>query len=145
MATYSFSPSPGRSRIMRAIRSKDTKPELIVRRLFCQLGYKGYRLHRADLPGRPDIVFVGKRKAIFVHGCFWHGHNCSVGSRKPRVNVAYWNSKIERNRIRDKECCIELAKLGWSVLVIWECEMRDLSAVSHILQRFMLSASVQGQ
>lgn len=139
MTVHSFSPSPGRSRIMRAIHSKDTRPELAVRGLLCEIGFKGYRLHRSDLPGKPDIAFIKKKKAIFVHGCFWHGHSCPVGLRRPKVNINYWSSKIEGNRIRDSKCCAELSSLGWSVLVVWECEIKDIDVISLLLKNFMIS------
>ncbi|WP_415714434.1 very short patch repair endonuclease [Roseibium sp.] len=111
-----------RSRIMRSIKGKDTKPELKVRRLVHALGYR-YRLHRRDLPGQPDIVFGAKRKLVFVHGCFWHGHSCKRGSRKPKTNLEYWSSKIQKNMTRDKSNLRDLQKQGWEVLIVWECEL----------------------
>jgi DNA mismatch endonuclease (patch repair protein) len=114
---------------MRAIGQKNTKPELIVRRLLYQHGYR-YRLHRKDLPGCPDLVFPGRRAVIFVHGCFWHGHECSVGHR-PKSNQSYWNAKIEKNKARDKKKSEALTNLGWRVIEVWECETRtplDLEA-----------------
>ena len=113
---------------MRRIRGKNTGPELAVRGLLRALGFTGYRLHRKDLPGRPDVAFVGRRKAILIHGCFWHGHDCKVGRREPKSNRDYWLPKIERNRRRDAAHQVELARLGWSVLTVWECELRDLPA-----------------
>ena len=113
--------SAARSAIMRAVRSKDTKPEIVVRRLAHSLGYR-HRLHRADLPGKPDLVFPGRRKAIFVHGCFWHGHDCKRGAREPKANADYWRAKIERNRARDAVVREALQKAGWSIMTIWECE-----------------------
>jgi DNA mismatch endonuclease (patch repair protein) len=89
-----------RSRVMRAVKGKDTKPEMIVRRMAHALGYR-YRLHRTDLPGSPDLVFAGRQKVIFVHGCFWHGHDCARGSRQPKTNAEYWRAKIARNVTRD--------------------------------------------
>jgi DNA mismatch endonuclease (patch repair protein) len=91
-----------------------------------------YRLGGRDLPGRPDLVFVSRRLAVFVHGCFWHGHDCSRGARLPATNSAYWSLKIARNRIRDSAACEKLSALGWSSAVIWECEIRkacDLEAI----------------
>ena len=114
---------PNRSRIMRAVRSKDTKPELEVRRLLFSLGYR-YRLHCKDLAGSPDLVFPGRRKVIFVHGCFWHGHDCPRGARKPATNAAYWEKKVGRNRVRDRSVLEALTASGWSVEVVWECELR---------------------
>jgi DNA mismatch endonuclease, patch repair protein len=111
-----------RSANMRAIRSKDTKPELIVRRVLRQVGFTGYRLHRKDLPGKPDIAFLGRKKAIFVHGCFWHGHECREGSRRPRSRQDYWVPKISGNQARDARHRSALAEEGWDVLVIWDCE-----------------------
>lgn len=112
-----------RSRIMRAVRSCDTGPELAVRHLLCELGYRGYRTHRKDLPGSPDIAFGRRRKAIFVHGCFWHAHSCHRGSRIPQTNQRYWLSKIARNCARDKANIAKLASLGWAVFTVWECEV----------------------
>ena len=104
---------------MRAIRSKGMKPELAVRRLVHAMGYR-YRLHRHELPGRPDMVFPGRRKVIFVHGCFWHQHpDCKLAHR-PRSNLEYWGPKLHRNQERDSEHRARLAELGWDVLVIWE-------------------------
>lgn len=116
-------PTPERSRVMRAVRSTDTRPELIVRRLLHSLGYR-YRLHRMDLPGTPDIVFPGRRKTIFVHGCFWHGHDCARGARQPVTNAMYWKSKITRNLARDKENMSALEQAGWRPFVVWECALR---------------------
>src|SRR5689334_1191980 len=102
-----------RSRTMRAVRSRDTSPELAVRQLLRGLGLTGYRLYRKELPGKPDVAFVGQKKAIFIHGCFWHGHNCPHGSRAPATNVDYWRDKIDRNRQRDSDHLAELAQRGW--------------------------------
>ena len=96
-----------RSAVMRRVRGKDTGPEMVVRRLLTALGYR-YRLHRADLPGRPDIVFPGRRKAIFVHGCFWHGHDCRAGRNRPASNTSYWSVKLARTMARDERHCREL-------------------------------------
>lgn len=112
-----------RSRIMAAVKGKDTTPEWIVRRLCHALGFR-YRLHRTDLPGKPDLVFVSRRKVIFVHGCFWHGHGCARGARVPKNNQAYWVAKIERNRARDRRHQQALKDQGWQALTIWECELR---------------------
>lgn len=113
-----------RSEIMRRVHSTDTTPELIVRKLAFALGYR-YRLHRKDLPGKPDLVFPSRKKIIFVHGCFWHGHKCKRGDRTPKTNRQYWIKKITANIDRDKKHNDALIKLGWSVLIIWECEIRD--------------------
>lgn len=111
-----------RAAVMRAVKGKDTKPEMIVRRLLHGAGYR-YRLHRADLPGKPDLAFSGRRKVIFVHGCFWHGHDCKRGARVPKTNTGYWTAKIARNVARDKKTAAEIDSLGWQRLVIWECEI----------------------
>ena len=113
-----------RSERMRLVKSKDTKPELVVRKLCRELEYKGYRVHRRDLPGKPDIAFIGRKLAIFVHGCFWHGHACHGKVRRPKSNLEYWNAKIERNRSRDIENISALERQGWKVLVVWECETK---------------------
>ena len=117
-----------RRRIMQAIRCKDTKPERIVRRLLHGLGYR-YRLHRSDLPGKPDLVFPGRRKAIFVHGCFWHAHGCRRG-QPPKSRLDYWLPKLERNRERDAEKRASLESLSWSVLTVWQCEIGDPDALA---------------
>src|SRR4051812_31186267 len=101
-----------RSRIMRAVKASDTAPEMTVRRMAHRLGYR-FRLHRKDLPGKPDLVFPRLRKVIFVNGCFWHGHNCARGARAPKSNAEYWRSKIARNSARDTVNLIALKKAGW--------------------------------
>ncbi|MEL6792714.1 MAG: very short patch repair endonuclease [Pseudomonadota bacterium] len=113
-----------RSAIMARVRRRDTKPELLVRKTLRDSGFTGYRLDRGDLPGRPDIAFIGRRRAIFVHGCFWHGHDCKRGARQPKTNVDYWRAKIDRNRARDAAALDALAARGWRALVIWECELK---------------------
>ena len=109
---------------MRAIKSRDTQPELAVRKLLRAFA-PGYRLHRADLPGKPDIVYGRRRLAIFVHGCFWHGHECARGARAPKANADYWRNKIARNRARDARNLEALAQAGWRTLVVFECELKD--------------------
>lgn len=116
-------PDKVRSQIMRAVHSKDTQPELAVRRILHALGYR-YRLHRKSLPGSPDLVFVRRRKVIFVHGCFWHGHDCKRGARKPKSNVDYWQAKIARNQARDARSVDALERAGWETMTVWECELR---------------------
>ncbi|MCL6590936.1 MAG: very short patch repair endonuclease [Firmicutes bacterium] len=114
-----------RSERMSRVRSKGTKPEIIVRQIICSLGYK-YRLHSKELPGQPDIVFAKKRKVIFVHGCFWHLHEgCSI-YRHPRSKLEFWAPKLQGNLQRDLENQLKLHQLGWSVLVIWECEVKNI-------------------
>lgn len=129
----------GRSENMRRIRSKDTQPEIAVRQIVRKLGYTGYRLHRKDLPGKPDIAFLGRKKAIFVHGCFWHGHDCKEGVRKPKSNCGYWLSKIDSNVKRDSTHIASLQADGWSVLVIWECELRYTSELTERLTHFLMT------
>ena len=123
---------------MAAIRSANTKPELIVRRLVLSLGHR-YRLHRRDLPGKPDLVFGPSRRIIFVHGCFWHMHpkaSC-VDARMPKSNTSYWLPKLQRNVARDKQNMRQLSKLGWKILVIWDCETKDLPALQVKVSRFL--------
>ena len=126
-----------RARVMRAVKGKDTKPEMIVRRLAHALGYR-FRLHRKDLPGKPDLVFPGRRKVIFVHVCFWHGHECARGSRQPKQNAEYWRNKIARNVERDADNLQALERLGWQTQVIWECEMKDRDALADRLRAFLV-------
>lgn len=125
-----------RSEIMRRVHSTDTKPELIVRKLVHSLGFR-YRLHRKDLPGKPDLVFPGRKKVIFVNGCFWHGHKCKRGNRIPKKNREYWKEKISTNRKRDKRHVEGLSKEGWSVLTIWECEIKDQDALTRKIVEFL--------
>ena len=113
---------------MRRIKGRDTVPELVVRRLVWGLGGR-YRLNRADLPGKPDIVLSGRQLAIFVHGCFWHGHDCARGARVPKANRDYWTGKIARNRGRDVAARTALEAAGWRVEVVWECELKDAATL----------------
>jgi len=127
-----------RSAVMRAVKSRDTAPERVVRAAVCALGYaRRYRLNDAHLPGKPDLVFTALGKVIFVHGCFWHGHDCKRGARQPKDNAAYWRTKIERNRARDSASLKALRGGGWSALVVWECETRDDAALSRKLSSFL--------
>jgi len=135
--------SERRSRNMRRIRSKNTAPELVVRRIVRDLGFTGYRLHRKDLPGKPDLAWIGRKLAIFVHGCFWHVHDCAEGLRKPQSNQAYWLPKLERNRMRDGKHLGALIDAGWNVLVVWECELRDEHSLCERINSF-LSDSREG-
>lgn len=125
-----------RSEIMRAVKSKDTAPELVVRRIVYALGYR-FRLHKLDLPGKPDLAFIGRRKVILVHGCFWHGHNCPRGARKPKTNADYWHFKIARNRERDAKDTARLAELGWRTYIVWECELKDRNGLASRLRDFL--------
>jgi len=134
-----FSPEK-RSAVMRAVKAKDTTPELLLRRALHALGYR-YRLHVRDLPGSPDLVFPARRAAIFVHGCFWHGHDCARGRRRPKANADYWAAKIDRNQERDAAALAALDEAGWRPLVVWECALKAakgdpppgvLAAVRHL-------------
>jgi DNA mismatch endonuclease (patch repair protein) len=126
-----------RSENMRRIRGKDTAPELAVRKLCRELGFGGYRIHRKDLPGKPDLAWISRKLAVFVHGCFWHGHDCVEGIRKPKSNRDYWIPKIERNRERDIENIAALKAEGWKVLVIWECEITEKDFFLNRLNKFL--------
>jgi DNA mismatch endonuclease, patch repair protein len=121
---------------MRAVKGRDTKPEMLVRRLAFGMGYR-YRLHRKDLPGKPDLVFAKRRKVVFVHGCFWHGHDCARGARLPKQNAEYWTKKIARNKERDATHLAALKEMGWSSLIIWECELKEPEKVAHRLSQFL--------
>lgn len=125
-----------RSRIMRAVKGADTTPELAVRRLAHGMGFR-FRLHRRDLPGKPDLTFPSLRKVIFVHGCFWHGHDCARGARVPVQNRDYWTRKVARNAERDRNAQSALQRLGWKSLVVWECEIRDQARLRRALRRFL--------
>lgn len=129
-----------RKRTMQRVRSQDTKPEMKVRRMVFGMGYR-YRLHRTDLPGKPDLVFPGRRKVIFVHGCFWHGHDCKAGRKQPKTNEGYWTKKLRRNRERDIEHEHALAELGWQPLTVWECELKDLDALRAKVRTFLEGAT----
>jgi len=150
-----------RSQLMSRIRSKNTGPELVLRRLLHASGYR-YRLHGAlpdgllesmrkdhpeiplrggKLPGSPDLVFTAKRKAVFVDGCFWHGHDCPVGRRRPSSNTGYWNPKLDGNQARDQRNRRELLALGWESMTVWECELDSAEQVLHTVTRFLGPAS----
>lgn len=122
---------------MSKVRSKNTFPELAVRKLVFSLGYR-YRLHAKNLPGKPDLVFPGRKKVIFVHGCFWHGHYCRQG-RAPTSRTDYWLPKLEENKQRDQAKINQLEVLGWQSLVIWQCELRDLKKLTKSIQDFLKS------
>ncbi len=124
---------------MQAVRSKDTGPEMAVRRMVHAMGFR-YRLHRKDLPGRPDLVFGPRKKVIFVHGCFWHAHNCKQG-RIPESRREYWVPKLIANKERDAENVARLADDGWGVLTIWECEIKDSRALARRLREFLDSSA----
>ena len=125
-----------RSEIMARVRSKNTRPELAVRKLVFALGYR-YRLHAKALPGCPDLVFRPRRKAIFVHGCFWHRHaNCAL-ARMPKSRIDFWTAKLEGNRRRDTRNKRELGRQGWKVLTIWECQLRGAASLEERIRRFL--------
>ena len=124
-----------RRRIMQAVKTRDTGPEMVVRRLLHRHGYR-YRVHRKNLPGCPDIVFSKKRKAIFVHGCYWHGHGCTKG-KLPNSKLNYWQPKIEQTKARDARNVVKLTAAGWHVFVIWQCEMADQQAFWQRLREFV--------
>jgi DNA mismatch endonuclease (patch repair protein) len=123
---------PARSRTMAAVGKKDTSAEMPVRRLLHGLGFR-YKLHDPALLGRPDIVLPKWRTAIFVHGCYWHGHDCSHGKRQSRSNVTYWSEKIRRNQDRDTRNVLALREQGWRTLVIWECEVKNQERMKEII------------
>ena len=129
---------------MAKIKSKNTDPELRIRRLLLDMGFRGYRIHYDRLPGKPDIVFTKRKRVIFVHGCFWHGHDCPAGSHKPKTNRSYWIPKLLRNIERDKEHQRQIAANGWKVFVVWECQLRHLESVEKRLKEFLLSHNADG-
>ena len=130
--------SAARSERMARIRGKDTKPEMLVRRLVHSMGYR-YRLHRRDLPGTPDLTFSSRRKIIFVHGCFWHRHPDSACklSRVPKSRLEFWLPKLEANAARDMVNEASLREAGWDVLTVWECDLKDLAALKLKLEKFL--------
>ena len=129
-------PPEQRSAVMRAVKSRNTTPEIAVRRAAHALGLR-FRLNRRDLPGKPDLVFPAYKTVMFVHGCFWHGHDCARGARMPATNRAYWQAKIGRNMARDKANLSALKKLDWKTAVIWECETRYAERLSRLILRKM--------
>lgn len=125
-----------RSEIMSKVRSKNTTPEILIRRLIFSMGYR-YRLHVKKLPGKPDIVMAGRRKIIDVRGCFWHGHEGCKYGRLPKSRLDFWIAKISHNRKRDLENLHELENLGWSVLIVWQCELKELNFLKTKLYEFI--------
>lgn len=121
---------------MRAVKGRDTAPELKVRKILRAFA-PGYRLCRRDLPGAPDICYIGRKIAIFVHGCFWHGHDCKRGAREPKANAEYWREKIAKNRARDARHLTQYAEMGWRVLTVWECELREPELLEAKLRAFL--------
>jgi DNA mismatch endonuclease, patch repair protein len=128
-----------RSAVMRRVKGRNTAPELAVRKALTGLGAR-YRLHRKDLPGAPDIVLPGRRLALFVHGCFWHGHDCARGARVPKQNRDYWVGKVARNRARDQRTLGALEALGWRTETIWECELKDREVLETRLSALLAAA-----
>lgn len=131
-------PSSERVRIMSSVAQKNTRPELLVRRLLHRKGYR-FRLHQKDLPGVPDIVFPGRRKIIFVHGCFWHRHPGCPRASLPKTRVAYWRKKFAANVVRDRRTSRKLKELGWKIGVVWECELKDTKNLEDKLDHFLNS------
>ncbi|MFN3815341.1 very short patch repair endonuclease [Brevundimonas sp.] len=135
MTTDVFTPEK-RSAVMRRVKGRDTGPEMAVRRALRALGV-GYRLGGENLPGRPDVVMKGRRAIIFVHGCFWHGHDCARGAREPKANADYWRAKIGGNRERDRASEQALTLDGWRVLILWECDLKDTAVLETRLRVFL--------
>ena len=134
-----FSPEK-RSAVMRRVKGRDTSPELAVRKILRAAGI-GYRLGGMGLPGRPDVVMPGRKVALFVHGCFWHGHDCARGSRQPKTNADYWIAKIDRNRARDAAAEKALEASGWRVVVVSECEMKQPDFAARLVARVRIQAA----
>ncbi len=124
-----------RSERLSRVRHVDTKPEMVVRKLVHGMGYR-YRLHKVGLPGKPDLAFSSRKRVIFVNGCFWHQHGCNH-YRMPRSRQEFWNPKLERNVERDRTVRLALSELGWEVLTIWECELRDLDEIRQRVKDFL--------
>jgi DNA mismatch endonuclease, patch repair protein len=125
-----------RSALMSRVRSKGSKPEMAVRSIVHGMGFR-YRLHATNLPGTPDLVFVARKKIVLVHGCFWHGHHCRSGRNRPATHTEYWNATLERNMKRDRANAARLRRLGWQVLSVWECQVRETELLAHRLRSFL--------
>jgi DNA mismatch endonuclease (patch repair protein) len=125
-----------RSWLMGQVASKNTKPELAIRRLLHSMGYR-FRLHAGDLPGKPDIIFTARKKAIFVHGCFWHGHLGCRYAKLPKTRIEFWSEKMDRNRVRDERAVMQLQTLGWECMVVWQCELKDTKSTVAALAEFL--------
>jgi DNA mismatch endonuclease (patch repair protein) len=121
---------------MSHVRSTNTLPELLVRKIVFSLGYR-YRLHSRNLPGKPDLVFFKRRKVIFAHGCFWHGHKGCSKARLPKSRIEFWKQKMTRNRKRDRMIKRKLQEMGWACAIIWQCEMKDINRLTKTLKRFL--------
>lgn len=128
-----------RSQLMSRIKARNTKPEIAVRRMVYGLGFR-YRLNYEGLIGRPDLAFVGRRKVIFVHGCFWHWHEGCTLSKIPKTRAEFWQAKLQANRARDHKICTALEEQGWQVLVVWQCELKDPEALLRRLEAFLASS-----
>jgi DNA mismatch endonuclease, patch repair protein len=126
-----------RSRIMANVKGKNTKPELLVRSVLHNMGFR-FRLYRRDLPGIPDIILPKYKKVIFIHGCFWHGHKNCKRSKRPTTNKNFWDLKLDKNILRDKYNIQELIKMGWEPLIIWTCELNDIVNLIKKLNFFLL-------
>jgi DNA mismatch endonuclease (patch repair protein) len=131
-----MSVDPVRRRTMQAVKSVNTTPEIQVRKLLASEGFR-FRLHRKDLPGVPDVVLPGRKKVIFVHGCFWHSHSCTRGKRTPKENSGYWIDKRKKNVRRDRLVLRSLKQLGWETTVVWECELKKVEEVRIRLLNFL--------
>jgi DNA mismatch endonuclease (patch repair protein) len=125
-----------RSERMSRVRSRDTQPELRLRKLVWGLGYR-YRTHRRDVPGKPDIVFAGQKRAIFLHGCFWHRHDCRSGQRSPKTRLAFWREKFQKNVARDAAVRSQLRAIGWRALIVWECQLTNEAVIARRVRRFL--------
>jgi len=125
-----------RSERMGRVRSRDTKPEIKLRKLVWRLGHR-YRRSNASIVGRPDIAFIGRKRAIFLHGCFWHRHDCAFGRREPKSRLDFWRPKFQRNEARDAEVQEQLTAAGWLSLVVWECELRHPNIVEDRIREFL--------
>ena len=131
MSTDVFTPEK-RSAVMRRVKGRDTSPEIAVRRMLRAAGI-GYRLGGSGLPGKPDIVMKGRRTVVFVHGCFWHGHDCARGARKSKQNADYWTAKLMRNVARDRQTVARLTNDGWRVVTVWECDLKSPDAAERLI------------
>ena len=140
MTTDVYSPEK-RSAVMRRVKGRDTSPEIAVRRMLRAAGI-GYRLGGWGLPGKPDIVMPGRRTVVFVHGCFWHGHDCARGSRKPKANADYWTAKLARNVARDHQVVAKLTNEGWRVITVWECDLKTPGVAERLVAEIRQAATV---
>lgn len=133
-----------RAEIMRAVKGRDTGPEIKIRKALHARGFR-YRLNDKRLPGSPDLVFPKHRAVLFVHGCFWHGHDCARGSRAPKTNAAYWREKIARNVKRDRAACAALRRMGWRVRISWECDLQDGESAARKIAGWLKLSTSEGR